>query len=86
MLDATVHSDARPPAAGVVSAVGFTPERLAWLVRLRWVALLGIVLAGTLAAFGAFPGVSYPVLFAVAFVATLYNAAMWRDLRRGRGS
>lgn len=81
MLENTVHN---APRASVAKAMGFTPERLAWLVRLRWMALLGIVLAGMLAAFGAFPGVSYPVLFATAAVATLYNAAMWRDLRRGR--
>jgi C4-dicarboxylate-specific signal transduction histidine kinase len=65
---------------------GVTVERLEWLVRLRWVALLGIVLAATLAALGAFRGVSYPVLFATAVGAAIYNALMWRDLQKGRAA
>jgi signal transduction histidine kinase len=62
---------------------GLTPERLGWLIRLRWIALLGILLAALLAAFGAFPGVNYQVLFATAAGAAFYNATMWRDLRKG---
>lgn len=65
---------------------GLTPERLAWLIRLRWIALLGIVLAAFLAAFGAFPGVNWQVLFATAAGAAFYNASMWRDLKRGAAS
>src|SRR5262245_58120991 len=62
---------------------GLTPERLGWLIRLRWVALLGILLAALLAALGAFPRVNWQVLFATAAGAAFYNATMWRDLRRG---
>lgn len=62
---------------------GLTPERLGWLIRLRWIALLGIVIAGVLAALEYFPGVNYVVLFATAAGAAFYNATMWRDLRRG---
>jgi signal transduction histidine kinase len=65
---------------------GLTPERLAWLIRLRWIALLGIVLAAVLAALGAFPGVRWQVLFATAAGAAFYNATMWRDLARGTAS
>jgi C4-dicarboxylate-specific signal transduction histidine kinase len=62
-----------------------TAERLGWLIKLRWIALLGIVLAGLLAALGAFPGVNWHVLFATAAGAAFYNATMWRDLQRGIG-
>jgi signal transduction histidine kinase/PAS domain-containing protein len=65
---------------------GLTPERLGWLIRLRWIALLGIVLAAFLAALGAFPGVNWQVLFATAAGAAFYNATMWRDLERGAAS
>jgi signal transduction histidine kinase/PAS domain-containing protein len=65
---------------------GLTPERLGWLIRLRWIALLGIVLAAILAALGAFPGVNWQVLFATAAGAAFYNATMWRDLKRGAAS
>jgi len=71
----------RPP----VRASGLTPERLGWLIKLRWIALLGIVLAALLAALGAFPGVNWQVLFATAAGAAFYNATMWRDLQRGIG-
>jgi signal transduction histidine kinase/PAS domain-containing protein len=64
-------------------AGGLTLERLSWLIRLRWFALLGIVVAAVLAASGAFPGVNFRVLFATAAGATFYNASMWRSLRRG---
>jgi signal transduction histidine kinase len=66
-------------------ASGLTPERLGWLIKLRWIALLGIVLAALLAALGAFPGVNWQVLFATAAGAAFYNATMWRDLQRGIG-
>jgi signal transduction histidine kinase len=65
---------------------GLTHERLAWLIQLRWFALVGIVLAGTLAAYGAFPGVNWPVLFATAAGAAFYNAVLWRELAHGEAS
>lgn len=74
-----IHGGSRQPER----FSGLTPERLGWLIRLRWIALLGIVLAAVLAALGAFPGVNYQVLFATAAGAAFYNATMWRDLRRG---
>jgi signal transduction histidine kinase/PAS domain-containing protein len=83
MLESTSPGAVRVPAQ---AEVGFTLERLEWLVRLRWMALLGIVIAAIFAAAGAFPGVNVPVLFATAAAATLYNTAMWRDLQEGRAA
>jgi len=83
MLESTSPGALRVPAK---AEMGFTLERLEWLVRLRWMALLGIVIAATFAAAGAFPGVNVQVLFATAFVATLYNTMMWRDLKEGRAA
>src|SRR5688500_2253277 len=65
---------------------GLTLERLAWLIRLRWFALVGIVLGGSLAAGGAFPGVNWRVLFATAAGAAFYNAVLFRELARGQAS
>jgi C4-dicarboxylate-specific signal transduction histidine kinase len=59
-------------------------ERFAWLIQLRWYALLGIVLATFLAAFGVFPGVNWQVLAVAAAVAALYNFTLWRAHRDGR--
>ncbi len=56
----------------------------AWLMRLRWYALLGIVVATLLAAFGRFPGVNWQVLAVAAAVAALYNATLARAHRDGR--
>lgn len=83
MFESTSPGALRVPAK---AEMGFTLERLEWLVRLRWMALLGIVIAATFAAAGAFSGVNAPVLFATAFVATLYNTMMWRDLKAGRAA
>jgi signal transduction histidine kinase len=80
MVESTAAIDERRPAP---HALGLTPDRLAWLVRLRWVALLGIVIGAALAALGAYPGVNWRVLFATAAGAAFYNALMWRDLDRG---
>jgi C4-dicarboxylate-specific signal transduction histidine kinase len=59
-------------------------DRFAWLIRLRWVALLGIVVATLLASFGKFPGVNWQVLAVAAAVAALYNATLARAHRDGR--
>jgi C4-dicarboxylate-specific signal transduction histidine kinase len=61
----------------------FSLERVGWLIRLRWFALLGIALAAGLAAIGAFPGVRYSVLLAVASFAGVYNFLLWRSHRAG---
>lgn len=70
------------PARGA----GLTRAQLGWLIRLRWLALGGIVVAAVLAAAGAFPGVNWPVLAGVATVATLYNGLLWQGYRRGEAA
>ncbi len=61
----------------------FSVERVGWLIRLRWFALLGIGVAAALAAAGAFPGVRWPVLVATAAFAGVYNFLLWRGYREG---
>lgn len=74
------------PIRGPRRSAGLSPERLAWLIRLRWWALLGIVSAAVLAFVGAFPGVNWAVLIGTASGAAAYNGMLWLDLRRGRAS
>jgi PAS domain-containing protein len=59
-------------------------RHFAWLVRLRWYALAGIVIATFLAVLGVFPGVHWQVLAVAAAVAALYNALLGRAHREGR--
>ncbi|MDB4976162.1 MAG: integral rane sensor signal transduction histidine kinase [Myxococcaceae bacterium] len=61
----------------------FSLERVAWLIRLRWFALLGILVAALLAALGAFPGVRWSVLVITAALAAVYNFLLWRGHRAG---
>lgn len=61
----------------------FSLERVAWLIRLRWFALLGIGVAALLAAVGAFPGVRWSVLVITAALAGVYNFLLWRSSRTG---
>lgn len=55
--------------------------RLAWLIRLRWIAMAGVLGAALLAASEAFPGVAWPVLAFVAAAGALYNFLLWRGHR-----
>ena len=64
----------------------FTLDRLRWLVRLRWVALAGILLATVLAVAGAFPGVAWQLLAGVCVVGGLYNLALLRKYAGERSS
>jgi signal transduction histidine kinase len=59
----------------------FTRARLRWLIRLRWVAMAGVLGAAVLSAAGAFPGVAWPVLVGVAGVGVAYNFWLWRAHR-----
>ncbi|HVZ34669.1 MAG TPA: hypothetical protein VG963_19705, partial [Polyangiaceae bacterium] len=61
----------------------FSLERVAWLIRLRWFALLGIAIAALFAALGAFPGVRWSVLVAAAALAGVYNFLLWRSYQDG---
>lgn len=62
----------------------FTADRIRWLIRLRWVAMAGVLLAASFVLAGFFPGVAWPVLLGVALVGGLYNARLSiAPLRRG---
>lgn len=63
----------------------FTTDRLRWLIRLRWVAVGGILVATLFAVGGAFPGVVWPVLAVVAGLGAAYNLLLWRGHRDGAG-
>lgn len=51
----------------------FSVDRLRWIIRLRWIALCGILAAAALAGLGFYPGVSWPVLAITATGAGIYN-------------
>lgn len=61
----------------------FSVERVGWLIRLRWFALLGIGIAAALAYAGAFPGVRWIVLVITAAFAGVYNFLLWLSYRHG---
>lgn len=57
-------------------------ERMAWLVRLRWIALAGVLLATVAARVIGIRGVNEPVIVAAVIGGLIYNALFARDLRR----
>jgi signal transduction histidine kinase/PAS domain-containing protein len=61
----------------------FSRTRVGWLIRLRWFAILGILLAAALAKYGAFPSVRASVLVFTAAGAAVYNFLLWRGFRHG---
>jgi signal transduction histidine kinase/PAS domain-containing protein len=61
----------------------FSMERVGWLIRLRWFAVLGIAAAAAAAALGAFPGVRWTVLVVTAALGSVYNFLLWRSYRVG---
>lgn len=60
----------------------FSVDRLRWIIRLRWIALCGILSAALLALLGLFPGVSWPVLLAMVVGVGVYNLILWLRHRR----
>ena len=76
--------DLREPGKDDDFGASLERRRFSWLIRLRWYALLGIVLATCMAAFGRFPGVNWQVLAVAAAVAALYNATLARAHHDGR--
>ncbi|MCB9594903.1 MAG: hypothetical protein H6719_19430 [Sandaracinaceae bacterium] len=74
---------------GMRRSRGFTPDwpddfsvdRLRWIIRLRWIALAGIVSAAIVSAAGCYPGVSWQVLLATATCAGIYNLILHRRHR-----
>jgi hypothetical protein len=62
-------------------------SRLAWLIRLRWLALLGVSLAAAIAALGVVPGVNLPLVAAAVAMGVLSNVALAHfGMQRGEGS
>lgn len=59
----------------------FSQARMQWLVRLRWVAMAGVLGAAGLAYAGFYPGVAWPVLVATSAVGAAYNFLLWRSRR-----
>src|SRR5690606_2878325 len=69
--------------SGTSTTSSITPaERMAWLVRLRWIALAGVLLSTVLARALGIRGVNEPVILAAVVGGALYNAYFARDLRR----
>lgn len=59
----------------------FSVDRLRWIIRLRWIALAGILCGALLAMLGPFPGVSWQVLLGTVAGAGVYNLVLWRRHR-----
>jgi len=60
----------------------FGADRIRWLIRLRWVAMAGVLAATGLVLAGYFPGVAWRVLLVVVAVGSVYNYFL---LRRASG-
>ena len=69
-------------AARPAATPDFTSTRLAWLIKLRWLALAGIGAGALLAASGAYPGVNWRLLLGSAAVGAAYNGALFVWMRR----
>ncbi len=69
----------------------FAWDRLRWLIRMRWVAMLGALMAGLLGYAGVLGDVAWRVMFGIALLGAGYNVYLWRNLRsdalggQGRG-
>ena len=60
----------------------FTADRIRWLIRLRWIAMAGVLAAAGLVLAGYFPGVAWPVLLVVVALGSVYNYLL---LKRASG-
>ena len=58
-------------------------ERLEWLMRLRWLALIGVSAAGLAASFGLVPGLNLSVLGLAVTLGVFGNLSIGWRLRRG---
>lgn len=74
------------PTPVLVAGSRFTPARLGWLIRLRWIALWGILVSTLLVVAGAFEGVRLSVVIATLVAAVVYNTLLWDSHRRGTAS
>jgi C4-dicarboxylate-specific signal transduction histidine kinase len=60
----------------------FTAHRIRWLIKLRWLAMAGVLVATGFALVGYYPGVAWPVFLAVVAAGSTYNYIL---LRRAPG-
>lgn len=60
----------------------FTADRIRWLIKLRWLAMAGVLVATGFALAGYYPGVAWPVFLAVVAAGSTYNYIL---LRRAPG-
>lgn len=67
-----------PPLVDWERIDDFSQARLRWLVKLRWFAMAGVLLAAITASMGFFPGVAWPVLYGVAACGIAYNFLLMR--------
>jgi signal transduction histidine kinase len=56
----------------------FSADRIRWLIKLRWVAMAGVLVATGFVLAGYFPGVAWPVLLVVAAGGSVYNYILSR--------
>ncbi|MCA9576905.1 MAG: hypothetical protein H6726_06465 [Sandaracinaceae bacterium] len=74
---------ASSPLFGEPHAPGdFTTERLRWLIDLRFLAMLGVLIAAAFAFAGKYPGINWPVMLGVVVLGSSYNAVLRRRLQR----
>lgn len=55
----------------------FSVDRSRWIIRLRWVALAGIMTAAVASMLGFFPGVNWHVLVCIVAGTSVYNLVLW---------
>lgn len=67
-----------PPLVDWERIDDFSQARLRWLVKLRWFAMAGVLIAAITASLGFFPGVAWSVLYGVAACGIAYNFLLMR--------
>jgi C4-dicarboxylate-specific signal transduction histidine kinase len=70
---------------GFTERDAFSVDRLRWIIRLRWIALAGILLATAASVAGFFPGVNWLVLLGTGIGAGIYNYVLSRRHRAKSG-
>ncbi|MEM9865302.1 MAG: hypothetical protein AAF938_27100, partial [Myxococcota bacterium] len=73
----------RPMALGAPPKDLVQRERIAWLIRLRWGAMLGAFGGVAAGLVGLVPGVAWPLAGATAVFGLCYNGVLWQALSSG---